>query len=283
MGNVSHRFVPGRQLKFAGFVLTAFSVSWIFWIPAALFGQVELQPVYYLLYLLGGFGPTIAGVFSIRRERDMAAEKDIIHRLTGIRLINGPWYVFIFALFPLLAITVIVIYRLTRGIMPSLPSLNGFTGQIGDFLTLMVIAVQSFILGPLSEEIGWRGYALDNLQKRFRPITASLILGLLWGLWHFPLFFIKGSMYYEWGTGTWLFWLFFIRMIALTIIMTVVYNANHRSILSAILLHFMFNFTFVFLQPAPIEIHGYGTLILVLLAGFLFLRFKNIPEIQPGN
>ncbi len=283
MGNVSHRFVAGRQLKFAGFVLTVFSVSWIFWIPAALFSQVEQQPVYFLLYLLGGFGPTIAGVFSIRRERDMAVEKDISHRLTGIRLINGAWYVFIFTLFPLLAITVIVIYRLTHGIMPSLPSLDGFTGQIGDFITLIVIAVQSFILGPLSEEIGWRGYALDNLQKRFRPITASLILGLLWGLWHLPLFFIKGSMYYEWGAGTWLFWLFFVRMTALTIIMTVVYNANNRSILSAILLHFMFNFTFVFLQPAPAEIHGYGTLILVLLTGFLILRFNKIPETRSGN
>lgn len=203
--------------------------------------------------------------------------------MTCIRLINGYWYVFIFTLFPLLAITVIVIYRLAHGIMPSLPSLDGFTGQTGDFITLAVIAVQSFIMGPLSEEIGWRGYALDKLQNGFRPIIASLILGLLWELWHLPLFFIKDSMYFEWGAGTWLFWLFIMRMTALTIIMTVVYNANHRSILSAILLHFMFNFTFVFLQPAPMEIHGYGTLILVLLAGFLFLRFNKNPESRPGN
>ncbi len=56
----------------------------------------------------------------------------------------------------------------------------------------------------LGEELGWRGYALPKLLQRFSPLVASLIIGVLWGLWHQPTFFIAGSPMattYQ-GTGT---------------------------------------------------------------------------------
>ena len=267
-------------VKIRRFLLLAFGLSWILWIPAVLMEQAEFQPVKFVLFIIGGFGPTIAGILSIRCDRDLAAEQDIFKKLTGVRLISRSWYVFIVLAFPLLAVLAIAIYRTAYGAMPYLPSLEGFDLNAGNIITLVMIMIQSIVLGPLSEEIGWRGYLLDKLQNRYGVLAASLILGLLWGMWHFPLFFFEGSMYHEWGAGTMLFWLFLLRMTALTVIMTVVYYANNRSLLSAILLHFMFNFTFIFLQPAPLEIHRDGTILLVLLAGSLFVGFRKRPENQ---
>jgi len=53
--------------------------------------------------------------------------------------------------------------------------------------------IMFFIGGPLAEEYGWRGYALDRLQSKFNATVSSIILGLLWGIWHLPLFFISGT------------------------------------------------------------------------------------------
>ena len=64
--------------------------------------------------------------------------------------------------------------------------------QLGSFLPLLII-------GPLSEEIGWRGYALERLQTRWNALTSSLIVGLVWALWHLPLFMMVGTSQHELG------------------------------------------------------------------------------------
>ncbi|WP_256253107.1 CPBP family intramembrane glutamic endopeptidase [Paenibacillus sp. UNC496MF] len=51
----------------------------------------------------------------------------------------------------------------------------------------------SLLGGPFGEEPGWRGYALPKLQEKYRILGASLILGVLWTMWHLPFFFIQGT------------------------------------------------------------------------------------------
>jgi membrane protease YdiL (CAAX protease family) len=122
-------------------------------------------------------------------------------------------------------------------------------------------------LEPLSEELGWRGYAIDALQTKWNALVSSLVVGFFWSAWHLPLFFIRdgGSFYYEWGFGTTLFWLFLLRMTLLSVPLTWVYNNNRRSILSAILLNFAYNFTFSFVYPIPETMHLYGTVLILLM------------------
>lgn len=66
-------------------------------------------------------------------------------------------------------------------------------------LLLPVMALQVALLGPLSEELGWRGCALDALQTKWGALASSLVVGFFWSVWHVPLFFIPdgGDFYYE--------------------------------------------------------------------------------------
>ena len=50
-----------------------------------------------------------------------------------------------------------------------------------------------FLGGPLAEELGWRGFALPRLQQRHTALTSGVVLGLVWGLWHIPLYFVPGT------------------------------------------------------------------------------------------
>jgi membrane protease YdiL (CAAX protease family) len=102
-----------------------------------------------------------------------------------------------------------------------------------------------FILffGPVPEELGWRGYALYSLQDRWNALVASVILGIMWALWHLPLFFIQGTYQFNLGMGTVSFWLFMLSIIPQSILITWIYNNTQRSILSAIMYHFMLNLT----------------------------------------
>ena len=104
--------------------------------------------------------------------------------------------------------------------------------QLGSFLPLLII-------GPLSEEIGWRGYALERLQTRWNALTSSLIVGLVWALWHLPLFMMVGTSQHELGIP---FIGFLVGLMASSILYTWLYNNTKQSIWSAILLHWLYTY-----------------------------------------
>lgn len=132
---------------------------------------------------------------------------------------------------------------------------------------LIVILVIS-----LGEEFGWRGYLLPKLQETHSALVASLILGVVWGLWHFPASLI--------GTGVpqeMLFIVFMVWVMVATLIMTWVYN-NTGSVFLAILMHTMANVTFNYLPLLPEFASQSNTfylflIILGLLASAILWRF----------
>jgi membrane protease YdiL (CAAX protease family) len=109
-------------------------------------------------------------------------------------------------------------------------------------VSILPFAIFTLFFGPLPEELGWRGYALDRLQEKYGALVSSLILGIVWTLWHMPLFFIKGSYQNSLGWGTVAFWWYMSDKTFESILMTWIYNHNQRSTLSAVLFHFMINF-----------------------------------------
>jgi membrane protease YdiL (CAAX protease family) len=58
--------------------------------------------------------------------------------------------------------------------------------------SILLIFLDGLIRGPLGEELGWRGYLQLELNKRFPVLKSSLLVGLIWGVWHLPLWFVSG-------------------------------------------------------------------------------------------
>ena len=132
-------------------------------------------------------------------------------------------------------------------------------------LTLVPFALRVFVHGPFPEELGWRGYVLDRLQARWNALVSSLILGVIWALWHMPLFFIKDMLHYSEGVGSPWFWQFMVGVIPMAVILTWIFNNTRRSTLAAILFHFMANLTYQ-LANVTAGTNFYSTLLWIIAA-----------------
>jgi len=185
------------------------------------------------------------------------------------------WYLaaFLIMLAPLLfALIYILIGGESPGIDPSLT------------LPLLVFNVfYTLFSGPLSEELGWRGFALPRLQSRFGALLSSIILGFIWAFWHLPLYFIPPQRI--------TLYIFIPLVLVISILMTWVYNNTGGSVLLTIIMHFSFNFdmafivgylglmpTMVFYISASIAI-GIYLIVVLLYAGPKKLSRKSDLEI----
>ena len=90
--------------------------------------------------------------------------------------------------------------------------------------------------GPLGEELGWRGFALPRMLRRWTPLTASLILGVIWGVWHLPAFYVSTL-----GQSQLSFPIFILGATSLSVVTCWLFLKSKGSVLIAILTHLMAN------------------------------------------
>ncbi len=207
------------------FLALTFGLSWV---PMSLFILFadQLTPVFgemsstQPIFLLAVYAPGISGIVLVWLHYGLRGLGSFFRRLTLWRAPLQWW------LFLLLGIPVIVY------------TAAAIIGTIGDpfrfspwYLVFPALG-QSLLLGPMGEEFGWRGLALPLLQRRLSPFWASLILGVIWAIWHAPAFLMSGTPQSAWSFGP-----FFIGLIAITVIMTPLFNASRGSLLIAILYH----------------------------------------------
>jgi membrane protease YdiL (CAAX protease family) len=103
----------------------------------------------------------------------------------------------------------------------------------------LIILMGGWVTGPLAEESGWRGFALPRLQARMSALSASLLLGLLWALWHVPQYLTGGV---ESG-GMMPFFIFVPVTIVLSVLFAWVFNNTGGSLVATTLMHFSYNFS----------------------------------------
>ncbi len=221
------------------FMAINFGWTWLCWIPAAIISHYGYTAVATVLHLLG-FGPTLAALILVYRTEDPGFIRDYWRRIIDIKRLGGFWLAVTLLLMPLLTVIPALIDRWFGGpgLQPELA--EQFLNQ-----PLWILPLTLFLLffGPIPEEMGWRGYALDGLLNRHSALSASLIIGAFWACWHLPLFFIEGTYHYQLGIGTTAFWIFMLEPVFGSIFYTWIYNNTGRSTLSAVLLHFMGNYT----------------------------------------
>lgn len=215
----------------------ALSLCWsaAFWFACTRAGGFSQWPGSILFYVAGA-GPLVAALILVHGFESPAVQRDFWARTFDPRRIRGVWWAASLALHPLLVLGAIVIEVAMGG------AIAIDTGVLLDPAALLSLVAFVFLFGPLPEEMGWRGVALDRLQTRLHPLRAALLLSCVWALWHLPLFFIEGTFQQNLGAGSLRFWIFTGSLFPLTVLIHWVYNHTERSILSAALVHFSGNF-----------------------------------------
>lgn len=197
----------------------AFAFSWIAVAPRIIKDTLPIEP----FQILGALaGPTLAAVIILAVTTRRAGLGQFFKRYIQWRAGLFWW---LFVLFGCLILLTVI-----AAIMLGVSVLTDFIKNIGLILpTYLISLIVGVILGPLWEEPGWRGFALPRLQVQFGPLVGTIILGVLWALWHIPGY-LGGWMTVNILT-------LILSSVAFSIIMTWVYNNTRGSILLMILLH----------------------------------------------
>jgi CAAX protease family protein len=210
----------------------AFAITWIMWLFAILAtrGGLTLSPATQLVCLFSGsFGPFIGAFFAVYRDGGWSAVKEFASRSLRYRI--GPVYLLMaLLLMPVLA-GMAMWWLAERGGPP-----YGVHVTLAQFPLLYLELF--FIGGSVNEEFGW-AYAIDRLQQKRRLLSAAVILGVIWGCWHIPLFFVVGL------TQSFMpFWAFLLFTVAFRVVIVWGYENNRKSILVALLFHTASNLAF---------------------------------------
>lgn len=219
------------------FMLIAYGFSWLFWIPEAFIAQsIWNAPDWVKNYLaspanLGPWGPLLAAILVTFMYQGSTGVKELLKRGLMGRL--GKWWWIILLTFPVLIGGSLVLSALSGNPVPEFAAL-------AQPIALPIALVWIFFLGgPLQEEFGWRGYAFENMRNKYNGLTAAVVAGAMWGLWHIPLFFVpRAEDYYNrplWGL--------LLTTILVGIILAWFYANTNGSIFAAMLGHTMFNWS----------------------------------------
>jgi membrane protease YdiL (CAAX protease family) len=207
----------------------------VFWGPIALLRIPTISfvsnvrgPIWaILLFLLGGFVPSTAAILLTAIDEGSQGLMSLWKRCLQFNL-GWRWYLAIVGVVVLGAVGQILINSLLGNAF----NYSLYLSQLPSFLPLI-------LLGPVSEELGWRGYLLVKLQRRWNALVSSLAVGIVWGLWHLPLFYMVGTSQHELHLP---FVGFLLGTLTLSVVMTWVNNNTRNSIWAAILLHWLYTY-----------------------------------------
>jgi len=215
------------------YFLIAFGFSWLFWIPEALAMRGLLGSSVVVDFLLSpnnpaAWGPFVSAVLLTWWNERGSGVARLLRRGVDYRF-PKVWWIPIILLFPIIQGGALLLAVLGGESVPEL-------FWVSNPLLIVVYFVMVLLFqGPLQEEFGWRGYALDRLQARFNALNSSVILGLMWGLWHLPYFLIGTEVIYLYGFLPLVF-----SDVLIAVLLTWLYNNTGGSILVALIFHTMF-------------------------------------------
>jgi uncharacterized protein len=207
------------------FFLLVFVLSIPFWLVDVLTQMPKGIPINLPTSSLMAFNPLIAALILTYRYKKSAGIKDLVKKAFDYKRIKRKrWYVPTILLMPaMLFLSYLVMYLV--GLPLPQPNIS--------FLFVLIL-FPLFFVTALGEEAGWLGYAIDPMQERWGALYASIILGIVWGLWHL-------GGYIQTNNGLeWAIWQF-LGSIPLRILITWIYNNTGKSIFAGILFHAMIN------------------------------------------
>ncbi len=252
------------------FVLT-FAWSWACWALAPAI-KPQLPWLATLLMFAGSFGPSLAASAVVASSSKVGSLRAWFSRCLHWPIGWGWWT---FALLLPLAVMLMAagLHVALGGVVVTAPA----SGHL--LMTIVNLPLILLLGGPLGEEFGWRGYALPVLQARLGWRGASLGLGLVWGVWHLPLFFIAGTAQAHVPPA-----LFLLSVVALSVVFAWMLNRTAGSVVAALLLHTAINFwpSVVPILPSEANYQAYALVVALLVFLAIAALLNSGQEIGPS-
>lgn len=261
------------------FFFIAFLFSWSCWLTAAFWSTHGETVGYQMIFTSAGlFGPSVAALIALSGRVNRGLRRGFWHRCTFTTI--NPSFLPIMVLLPFCVILLATAVSLLFGFSADqfLFSAQYMVMSEHPLTSLIILS-----LAPIFEELGWRGYGVDSLRPYGNLISSSLLFGLLWAVWHAPLFFIRGYYHHTLWTTHWIYVVnFFLSVVAAAVLMNWIYFKNGRSILSGMIFHFMLNLAYVLFQTEPAT-KCLATLLLFVIILWLIARDKPffLEKIEP--
>jgi membrane protease YdiL (CAAX protease family) len=177
-----------RDRPVASFFVLTFVLSYVVGVLVAILLQFVLPPsLRDSADVVAKYGPTFAGLIM---AWTVAGESGLMKLLSGLLTfrVHLGWYAFAVVVPFVLVLLSIVVFAATGG---TIQSENWSAAAVTPLLVLILTKV--FLGGGLGEELGWRGFALPQLQKRMTALKASLMIWIVWSAWHYPAFALDSN------------------------------------------------------------------------------------------
>ena len=250
-------------------------VPWVLWFTA---GAISNLPLWdsrpwlifgSILILLGSMAPMVAAFALILPDKDMREE--LISACIRFKGIHWGWWAFHF-LFPFTAILLTTAISLLFGYSPEqfriAPNLS-FSG-IGIFPAWVVMFV-----APIIEEFGWHTYGIHCVRRRFNLFATCFVFGIIWGIWHMPLSFIRDSYQSNVSEISMLHSInYLVSLIPYLIIDNWTYYKTRRNMFFQVLFHLLMGFSMEIFSTHP-DTKIIHTVLLIIFCVVIVLREKK--------
>lgn len=231
MAQVNPTLRDGARSALLGFFSLTFAFSWIAWLASAALatpGHAGLFGLGGPVFLLGVFAPAFVALALTAYHEGGAGIARLLVRI-GRWQVGARWYLFAIGFMAATKLLAALVHRSVLGAWPT----------FGDTpLPLMLGAILVSTWVQAGEEVGWRGYALPRLATHLGLGRAGVVLGVIWALWHLPLFFLPGS-----GSDGQSFPIYLLHVTALSVAMSWLYWKTEGSLLLVMLMHASVNNT----------------------------------------
>jgi uncharacterized protein len=216
----------------AFFVLT-FAIAWSIWLPLGF-----LVPENPLLSLPGAWAPTISALILIGLSEGRSGVSRFLKKILHWR-VRLQWYLVVLFGIAVIAYLAIGVGSLFDIPAPELTLPSGLPREMLIGFLPVVFIINIFAGGPLAEDIGWRGYILPKMREQMTALHASLIIGVIWAIWHLPYFIFPA---WHGAVGNVPFFWFVLSTTSWSVLFAWVY-VNTESILMPVLFHAAINTT----------------------------------------
>ncbi len=211
-------------------------IPWALWFAAAYVSHLEpanetREVAVSLLGVAGLFAPAVIAFCMIWPDPDL--RRDVKSRTLSLKAVR-PFYLFLTCFLMLLSILLAQAISLLFGYSADQFAL----AKTSSFVAGMFPGWFMLFLAPPAEELAWHSYGTDCLRARMNLVNTSLLFGVYWALWHFPLAFIKGYYHSNVAAEGLAYSLnFAFSIIPFVIILNWLYYKTGRNILIAIIFH----------------------------------------------